>query len=65
MSYHAGRQSEPIVTGRLSDEEEIMPLYVVVLMSVIGLFAPTAEADVQTKQIEYKQGDTARQGFLA
>jgi dienelactone hydrolase len=42
-----------------------MPLYVGLLMTVIGLFASTAEAEVQTKQIEYKQGDTVLQGFLA
>ena len=42
-----------------------MPLYLIALVSVIVLFASTAAAEVQTKQIDYKQGDTVLQGFLA
>lgn len=42
-----------------------MPLYVIVVLSVIMLFASSAEAEVQTKQIDYKQGDTALQGYVA
>jgi dienelactone hydrolase len=42
-----------------------MPVYVVVLLSVIALLASPADGEVQTKQIDYKQGDTVLQGFLA
>ena len=42
-----------------------MSVFVVVLVSFLVLFASTAEAEVQTKEIDYKQGDTVLQGFLA
>lgn len=42
-----------------------MSLYVVALMSVMVLFASAAEAEVRTKEIGYKQGDTVLQGFVA
>jgi dienelactone hydrolase len=39
--------------------------YFVALISAGVLFASTAAAEVRTKQIDYKQGDTVLQGFLA
>jgi dienelactone hydrolase len=46
-------------------EEANMRLYVLVLMSMILAAASAARAEVQTKQIDYKQGDQVLQGFLA
>jgi dienelactone hydrolase len=42
-----------------------MQLHVIAMMSAVVVFASAAAAEVRTKEIHYKQGDTVLQGFLA
>lgn len=42
-----------------------MRLHIVAMVSAVVLFASAAAAEIQTKQIEYKQGNTVLQGLLA
>lgn len=42
-----------------------MRLHIVAMVSAVVLFAAAAAAEIQTKQIEYKQGNTVLQGLLA
>lgn len=42
-----------------------MRLHIVAMVSAVVLFASAAAAEIQTKQIDYKQGDTVLQGLIA
>jgi len=48
----------------LDPETEITPMRPALLLSV-ALFAPSASAEIQTKTVEYKDGDIVLEGFVA